>query len=604
MTLPIPHPLWVRFLSSLLVLVALFSVPSVDASLFAASGPRGAPDFGNTNAFTNATDYVGLNVNGAGVRPLKLADLNGDMFVDVLGLRADGTLQAVFWNTLTYNFSLTATVATGVRHAVAADFNADGVTDVIAFADSSATLYLGSREGSFSKQGTLPSYPGWSAVASALVFYRYGNLVPDLLLLNKTNGNRSFDVYTNNADRSGTLTHSTWTPSGCTVSSGLSPAYFDVNGDCLPDLVLPCVGSGGGTDLRVWYRKGGDDLLASTTPSASWTPFSASLTLRQLVFGDFAAQGTMSVLAVGSDGSLYYVANAHGTGGYGDRCGFSGTPSLRDAVAVPITDSSGQNAVRLNASTQLHLIDYNFDGLPDLFAVSDGTALMLKNTYSNNALRFQAQRAPTFNTLYSVQVTSPAAAYDTDQTGRQDLVLGTATGTQLWYNTIQQSNAFLTCMVLDAAPYQSQSRPFSESAGSTSLVAYQSKQGLQKHACSQCPQSGSAQSIAACQCFDGLNAMLNYVEELAVGAGHAHRSWTNLLPNSFAVVYPLSADSANQWKLQYYTKKNIGSIAGVIIVLASSMAVLAVTIVVLMWRESREDKKARLARDPIYSFSS
>lgn len=606
-------PLLLLLLLSLLLLDAALTLPRpARASLLTPGGARTAPHF-DADGFVDASAYVALDKLGKGVQPVKLADLNGDQYLDVLGLRGDsGELVAIYWDHNTYNFSsLTTVVESGVRHAVTADFNADGVEDVLAFSDGAAKVFLGQRDNSFRGGSTLPAYPGWDNISDVSVFDHDGTLLPDVLLtpaLDASSNNASVTLYINRKDDFGVFDKRQFTPDDCALSTGLPVGFVDINGDCLPDLVLPCAaagGGGGGATFKVWYSKGerGSDMLQSTAASASWTPAGDSRELKWVVYGDYTASGTVSILALDSAGKLLYIRNEHATGGYNHQCRAASSVELKGAEEVIV---GGGDAFALEASARLYPIDYDYDGRIDLFVVTASQRRMLRNTLSDGTLSFEAQSSSSgqFESLYSVAIASAAAAYNTDQDGRQDLLLGTDSGAALWYNNIEQERQFFVTSILDAAKFRSDPYPFADSAGSTSLVVFDGKQGKEAHACSQCPASGSSRFVEACQCTVGLNNMLNYVEELAAGAGSSQRSYTNLLPNSFAVVYPQDPGDSGAWRLELYTQRHIGSIIGVIIVLSCSIVVLGAAIVFLMWREHKEDKKQRYARDHIFSFSS
>jgi integrin alpha FG-GAP repeat containing protein 1 len=600
----------------LLVLICFTAAQAVVASLLGPSGARGAPSFSGNSAFSNASTYVQL-ASSNNLRPVKLADLNSDEYIDVLALdNSTNKLYVSFWNHNAYQFgSPLLLLDEAVSHAITADFNGDGISDVMAFLKSGvATVLLGSHSGNFSTGSSISLNQN---VTSGLVFSRYGDLVPDVFI---PEPNGSFLVLTNNRGTKGTFQKSQWTPAGCQPRGNLS-AFLDMNGDCLPDLVLVCdpasstgppraapgprgppPAAASGTQVAVWFNRGKDDILASATPSQVWAPFGGIFQIEQVLYGDFTGKGTNSLLALTNAGKLLYVANSHGNGGYGQRCNFHGSMNLLQALPVSISSSNGQTNLTLSSGARLSLIDFNYDVYPDLYVVNGSNGTLLKNTAQKGMLSFQGQQTSSFDALYTISNPVVASAYDTDQDGRQDLLVGTDQGIQLWFNTISQPRSFLETAVLTAVSAYASPRLFSESVGSTSIVAFQATNGLQLYACSQCPNSGVGGFISPCQCFTGLDSMLNYVQELAVGAGSTQRSWTNLLPNSFAVIYPQDPANANSWRLEFYTQRNIRSIVGVIIVLTSAMIALGGAIIFLLWREHRQDKQARLARETYQSF--
>ncbi|KAK4532084.1 hypothetical protein CCYA_CCYA10G2941 [Cyanidiococcus yangmingshanensis] len=600
-----------------LLLLASFlaSAGAAVASLLGPSGVRGPPSFSGNSAFSNASAYVNL-ASSNNLIPVKLADLNSDEYIDLLTIEpTTGRLYVSFWNHNEYRFENPKLVLDGVRHAVTADFNGDGISDIMAFLNSGvASLLLGSHSGNFS---TGTSVTLSQNVSSALIFSRYGDLVSDVLI---PQSNGSFLVLNNNRGAKGTFQKSYWTPAGCRPNGNFT-AFVDLNGDCLPDLVVLCnsttvsgppgvrlrqrrppPGVAAGPQVAVWFSPGNSDILSSNTPSQVWAPFGTTTQLQQILFADFTGKGTNSLLALSDEGKLLFVANEHGNGGYGQRCNFHGTMALLNAVPVSITSSNGQANLGLSSGSKLSLIDYNYDVYPDLYVINGSKGVLLSSSVQKGVLNFQSQELPSYDSLYAISNPVVAAAYDTDQDGRQDLLIGTSGGIQLWYNTISQSRSFLETAILSAVSAYASPLLFSESVGSTSIVAFQATNGLQLSVCSQCPNSGVNGFISSCQCFTGLNSMLNYIQELAVGAGSSQRSWTNLLPNSFAVVYPQEPSNPNSWRLEFYTQRNIRSVIGVIIVLTSAMILLGGVIFYLLWREQRQDKQARLAREAYHGL--
>ena len=76
---------------------------------------------------------------------------------------------------------------------------------------------------------------------------------------------------------------------------------------------------------------------------------------------------------------------------------------------------------------------------------------------------------------------------------------------------------------------------------------------------------------------------------MVIGAGAEIRAWTNLTPNSMAVVW---ADaSTTGWKMEYFTQRRGGQTLRVVLVLAVTLVQLEVGIVYMQHKERKESIK-------------
>jgi len=201
-----------------------------------------------------------------------------------------------------------------------------------------------------------------------------------------------------------------------------------------------------------------------------------------------------------------------------------------------------------------------------------------------------------------------AAFFDVDESGRQDIVVvHREAGTRaVWNNYVQRAESlFFKSTALSSVRYQDQ---LNESSSSSRTKAYVGSHGAtfelsfraadgQKHAsCAQCAGGGGGSlALQTCNCFFGLMRMSNYIEEVAMGVGRATRTWANMMPNAVTVVWPLRASSEKEWWMEYFTQRRGGQMLGVVIVLCVILAVLAVVIWYLTWKEAKQD-----ARDAYY----
>mmetsp|Transcript_9956 Transcript_9956/g.30362 ORF Transcript_9956/g.30362 Transcript_9956/m.30362 type:complete len:135 (+) Transcript_9956:1702-2106(+) len=132
---------------------------------------------------------------------------------------------------------------------------------------------------------------------------------------------------------------------------------------------------------------------------------------------------------------------------------------------------------------------------------------------------------------------------------------------------------------------------------------YDDEHGSEFRTCSQCPQSAHL-PLQRCQCFFGLRRIVNYITEMAVGAGGQTRSWHGLMPNSMALIWPQSSDNTKHWWMEYFTQRRGGQMLGTVIVLLVCLFVLGIAILVLSWRERVEDRKEKLQNSELFGFTS
>lgn len=86
----------------------------------------------------------------------------------------------------------------------------------------------------------------------------------------------------------------------------------------------------------------------------------------------------------------------------------------------------------------------------------------------------------------------------------------------------------------------------------------------------------------------------NYIEEMCVGAGAARRSWTNLMPNSMAVVWAELGSApadASAWWMEYFTQRRGGQMFRVTVILVFALIGLGIAIVLLQHQERKQDRE-------------
>ena len=154
--------------------------------------------------------------------------------------------------------------ASMIQNVIASDFNADGMLDILlqtSGANASSAVYLGNRD-EFADPMTFDS-PADSKLHFLLMDYNM-DLKPDLFGQTE-NGTRAFWV--NNGDGTFTLQPFTTTEALNPLASPHSNSFVDINGDCLPELVLfsanPTTNS---TDMEIWLLDGSSVSLDRIIP--------------------------------------------------------------------------------------------------------------------------------------------------------------------------------------------------------------------------------------------------------------------------------------------------------------------------------------------------
>eukprot|EP00170_Pyropia_yezoensis_P005148 contig_21044_g5162 len=150
-------------------------------------------------------------------------------------------------------------------------------------------------------------------------------------------------------------------------------------------------------------------------------------------------------------------------------------------------------------------------------------------------------------------------------------------------------------------------RPAAAAAAGVSFkITFASRAGHERHACSQCPQSAHF-ALQPCACVFGLLHISNYIQEMAVGAGAASRSWANLMPNSLAVVWAAPAADPDGWWMEYFTQRRGGQMRGVVVALAVGLGVCGAGIAYLRHQERKEDweeRRERSERVSLFNFAA
>lgn len=628
---------------------ALFSdMFSPDSIMGASAAARGAP--ATTPAgFSDQSAYVGLSAAGALVA---VGDFDRDRFVDLVMLNS-GTLRDVsvmFWDHDAYAFRHRGH---GVRLGEldeqekkdgikplgkvvgvhVGDFGNDGTLDLILHDGEQGRMFFGDGNGNFNASTPLviPEMPRESAVIDA-----NANLVPDIFVAFR-NGTRGFWVFERKAEarqgevadpvsQEGVIQFKPW-PGGenrasdgtdCVVVDPVSISFVDMDGDCLPDLVIPTscgmeVWSNPATSNRkFWELSANRSSSGSDLKLLGLEVFNSAHGDQSMAFADFNSDGTIDIA----------VPNRKRQ----DLLIHLNRQKKRDAEALCTKDpewrldrrtglSTGMNlrptkVGRLFSSIEvppsLHVGDPDLDGMPDIMVIdgSSGRPALFRNEglwddkhlRDSHFKRIDRKEETGLSSGNNGAVT--AMFFDTDESGRQDiLVVRGGNETRLIWNHNQQEadSLFFKGTMLSGLPYRRVPRPFAPVAGNTFKLLYRER-GSRSHVtrvCSQCAQGGLWQ-LRPCNCQFGMMQIANYIETLWAGGGAGARSWTNLMPNSMAVIWAETAEGrgdSSLWWMEYFTQRRGSQMLRVSALLVASLAVLAVAILFLQQKERKQDRE-------------
>mmetsp|Transcript_9954 Transcript_9954/g.30349 ORF Transcript_9954/g.30349 Transcript_9954/m.30349 type:complete len:356 (+) Transcript_9954:133-1200(+) len=204
------------------------------SSIIDGRSERGPPQ-GTQLGLSDETEYVGLGDVGYAVA---FADLDADRLVDILVLDYHvRKLTVLRWSHDNYTFEVSGDgfeVPEGyINGAATADFDGDGLVDVvISTSTGKGYIFVNDRNST----GTFTLHQELSPFSrNFLVLDADNDLRPDVFVPG-ADGERGFHV--NSQD--GRLSYRAWDQrdNDCAVTDPATAAFVDIDGDCLPDLVL------------------------------------------------------------------------------------------------------------------------------------------------------------------------------------------------------------------------------------------------------------------------------------------------------------------------------------------------------------------------------
>lgn len=586
------------------------------------------------------------------------------------------------WNSSRYSsiFSLDSMLdIPATAHIVSAspfDANADGMLDLLVSVAVSSDSFVGVVLLGNGMGGLYPATTLEGIGPDLLIVDGDNDLVADIMF---TGPDGHFAFYKNSPP--GTFTFKSWNPYGqrpvasssdpesngtrrdgsqneprpedtfsaCKPSNGVgSHAFVDMNGDCLPDLVVATQTCG----LHVWLNTPSSDVrMPDSNPlsvpggEAFWDMSTAEnsdsfIALSKdvwdaesgdgrSVFADFNGDGTTDIAVPNSELAVIRLSlNEQVDRKFGKLCTRDLNWKLRPYIAlhdIRLADTTLGPAL---SPAALHAGDFNYDGLLDLLIINADTGVVqllkaeraddatgfwneLYSTAGSSSVLWRRVKAQhhkvTFedvsegHVLSSIEDPVAAAFFDVDESGRQDILIVQAHGTRLiWnsYNELDDSEFFKATS--SNAVYNSSKKlrvttreqPFVPMAGNTMKISYGGRNGHEQHTCTQCPQAGFL-TLQPCTCLFGIRRIANYIEELSMGGGGAVRTWSALMPNVMAILWPVDG-ATGHWRVAYFTRSRGRQMFGVVLVLSFTLIILASAIAYLHAAERVGERQSQL----------
>nr|XP_031863237.1 uncharacterized protein CI109_001110 [Kwoniella shandongensis]KAA5530309.1 hypothetical protein CI109_001110 [Kwoniella shandongensis] len=645
-----PHSLvFLAFLS----LLALTPSPAHGLRLWAFKEKRFKDE-----AFINAGSLGLGDVKG---RVIGVGDWNGDQKLDLFTLSEDGkTVQVQLWNRDKFQYipSHTLTLSSKILNVVPGDYSHDGKLDLLVMYEDEADdggwwgskvdkvameVFLGGGENGNFQTGPwkLPS----STPSQPFVFDADGSLRPSLLGYDPSGSTTAEGVlraWKNNGTGITVTSPPLQSPEqACVLANPHSSAFIDIDGDCLPDLVLHCARlKSSHRSIQIWSNRGEAGYVLSRT-------YDLPKHSGMISFADI-----------------------------NDAFDFSFDTADPDFVSIPLAGLLPV-ATGSTAGLQLHLPgspsipfplrpgDFDVDGFPDLLIIlANSTAAppaggvfgasrragtqvkILKNVPCGKGVAgceaggkgmrgFKVGSGKGWETLDSIWDAEGASWIDLDDDGSLDILVqrtGEQSGERVTFvqNNFYHDAFFLKAQVLNGAcegdcqpatggkSYSPLGVSYSGATYKFTVLDTLGRRVAQQVA--QLPQTGY-HALHTPYAFFGLGRTNNYIEKLFIGASLSppnHATYLeSLIPNSQVIInppYPASStplddspgehtepegDNASpvkarslEWKSQLYLKPG-DWVPWVGAAVLGTVLLLGAVVVGLNEKEKKEDEKER-----------
>lgn len=641
--------------------------------------PPRASTFGleGNERLSDQTNYVGLGDKAGST--IALGDFNCDRYTDLLVAPDPHRMRAVrvlLWRHHDFSFQEAHLSNDPTTHAV---FSLDSISSFSTHASVMAATTLDANSDGFldvllSVQVQKDVFAGLILNGDGTGNLRFDQILPDVtpgMLIMDVDDDASQDIflvtplgerlfYINN--RQGTFTRKVWrphdVPSKCMPTAPFnSNAFVDLNGDCLPDLVVTTT-----CGMEVWFnhglhnktvsrwmvgkqftkehidfsemtiaRHGGDHY--TILDKSIWDSASGD---GRATFADFNGDGTVDIAVPNAEDEelriSYNVRESHAR-----RKLCSTHPEWHFETNVALQNVRVPDSLFGLARTQsfIRVGDYNFDGKADILLINGemGTVNLFEATQSptdalfpesgmsyvierllfpitgtyifqssESLLGVRYVRAAESSILEHIEDPLAAVFFDLNESGRQDILISQRHGTRLLWSNYKdcQDAVFFKATGVETAHADwrgiaPSKEAFSPLPGNTFQLSYGGRYGQEMHVCTQCPQSGFF-ALQSCSCLFGITRIANYIEEMAMGGAKGVRTWRNLMPNALAIVWPRHHPSRDyaKWKIAYLSKGRDGQMKRIILVLFATLVVLTVAIAYTHGLERLEEHRNKL----------
>ena len=334
-----------------------------------------------------------VTLTESGLDSLVIADFNGDGIPDVLV--NSGNAPTVYLGNANGTYTALAPItslAAPPTDVLVGDFNGDGIPDlaVILYEFDAIEILLGNGDGTFTDGMLIPGSSPYPSPQVAIGDFN-GDGIADIAMLDGSGGSE-MSVYLGNGD--GTFSS---TPVNSTISG--NPVYFavgDFNGDGTPDIAVTVEG----TDQVSILLGNGDGTFTATSTVHCGTEAAA------ITAADFNADGKLdlavgfSSASVSGDGVTVLTGNGDGT--------FNSPPSVQ--------------TVNTNHATSIQVADFNGDGFPDVVLTDQDTNIVAFLNNGSGALSesFPVSLPPT---IYPI-INQAVAVGDLNGDGYSDIATG------------------------------------------------------------------------------------------------------------------------------------------------------------------------------------